>query len=396
MSRLSPKAAEAIAAALSTPAATAPEAGGSARPHRRRRTGHLSRGRSDARRDAPARTRPDLESGHGARVERLHRCRTARGERVAGPVVAGTVDDERGGEPQLDVRGGVSDVVGAGDGRGQETVSDVSEPEPDAVARGWVVPPGGSSVEALFVLAGTSLGIGRTERAASPVWLNLDDLVNLDAIGDPVDGLTEVEITMEDRRVIGAGWPAHFCDAVVDSCSVSSGAPTATPGSPAATPHPTPPAAPAVQFRPCWSPTRSEAAPTAGLLTACWPTRAPCRQRRRPRRAHRCRTEPRRSPDPPSSEPAPAPLRRPAPGRRCASCTCPAPSAPDEGRLARARGRRVSRRLPGAVQAAQEVHGAHVAPRRSSWTAPATCTSGSVGTSCAPSRSRTPTRPGSG
>ncbi len=149
-------------------------------------------------------------------------------------------------EPQLDVRGGVSDVVGAGDGRGQETMSDVSEPEPDAVARGWVVPPGGSRVEALFVLAGTSLGIGRVERAASPVWLNLDDLVNLDAIGDPVDGLTEVEITMEDRRVIGAGWPAQFCDAVVEQLLVSSGAPTATPGSPAATPHPTPPAAPDV------------------------------------------------------------------------------------------------------------------------------------------------------
>ena len=153
-------------------------------------------------------------------------------------------------EPQLDVRGGVSDVVGAGDGQGQETVSEMSEPEPDAVARGWVVPPGGARVEALFVLAGTALGIGRVERAASPVWLNLDDLVNLDAIGEPIDGLTEVEITMEDRRVIGAGWPEQFCDAVVAQLLRSSGAPTATPGSPAATPHPAPAAAPDVPDQP--------------------------------------------------------------------------------------------------------------------------------------------------
>ena len=140
-------------------------------------------------------------------------------------------------DPQLDARGGVSDVVGAGSGRGQEAVPDVLEPEPDAVARGWVVPPGGSRVEAIFVLAGTSLGIGRVERAASPVWLNLDDLVNLDAIGDPIDGLTEIEITMDDRRVIGAGWPAQFCDAVVDQLRAGSGAATATPGSPAAAQH---------------------------------------------------------------------------------------------------------------------------------------------------------------
>lgn len=154
-------------------------------------------------------------------------------------------------EPQLDVRGGVSDVVGAGDGPGQEAVSDVTEPEPDAVARGWVVPPGGSRVEAIFVLAGTSLGIGRVERAAAPVWLNLDDLVNLDAVGDPIDGLTQVEITMDDRRVIGAGWPAQFCDAVVDQLLASSGAATATPGSPAAAHRSEPPAAsdpPAASF----------------------------------------------------------------------------------------------------------------------------------------------------
>ncbi len=69
------------------------------------------------------------------------------------------------------------------------------------------------------------------------MWLNLDDLVNLDAIGDPVDGLIEVEIVMEDQRVIGACWPEEFCDAVVDVLRVSAGRPTATPGSPADTRH---------------------------------------------------------------------------------------------------------------------------------------------------------------
>lgn len=136
---------------------------------------------------------------------------------------------------QGDLRGGDVDVVAVGDEPGAQAA--VGEPEPDAVARGWVVPPGGSRVDAIFVLAGTSLGIGRVERATTPVWLNLDDLVNLDAIGDPVDGLTEVEITMEDQRIIGAGWTDDFCDAVVEVLRASTGRPTATPGSPADTSH---------------------------------------------------------------------------------------------------------------------------------------------------------------
>lgn len=110
-------------------------------------------------------------------------------------------------------------------------------PEPDAIARGWVVPPGGSRVDAIFVLSGTSLGIGRIERVTPPVWLNLDELVQLDAIGDPVDGLTEVEIVMEDRRAIGAGWTDDFCDAVVRALQTGSGRPETPPGPPS---EPTP------------------------------------------------------------------------------------------------------------------------------------------------------------
>ncbi len=134
-------------------------------------------------------------------------------------------------DPAAGMQGGDDQVSAVG---GEEQQWDASgEPEPDAIASGWVIPPGGSRVDAIFVLAGSSLGIGRTERATPPVWLNLDELVNLDAIGDPVDGLTEVEITMEDHRAIGAGWPDDFCVAVVTALQVAEHRPDVTPGSPA-------------------------------------------------------------------------------------------------------------------------------------------------------------------
>ncbi len=111
--------------------------------------------------------------------------------------------------------GGVGDVVPADD-----HAAAVDEPKPDALTQGWVRPPGGERTEALFVLAGSSMGIGRTERVTSPVWLDLNQLVHLDAIGDPVDGLVEIEITMDDDSVIGAGWSEEFCDAVVLTLTV--------------------------------------------------------------------------------------------------------------------------------------------------------------------------------
>ncbi len=159
----------------------------------------------------------------------------------------------------------------AGDGPGQQVVPD--EPEPDAVARGWVVPPGGSRVDAIFVLAGTSLGIGRVERTTSPVWLNLDDLVNLDAIGEPIDGLTEVEILMEDERVIGAGWPDEFCAAVVDILRSSTGRADATPGSPADTTHGHPAASAVVEVEA--TPAPAPDTPDAAAPAAVAPDAAP-------------------------------------------------------------------------------------------------------------------------
>lgn len=121
------------------------------------------------------------------------------------------------------VGGGIGDVEAA---QGGDELN-APEAEPDAVGRGWVTPPGGARVDALFVLTGTNLGIGRTERVAAPVWLALADVVNLDAIGEQVDGLTEIEISMADGTVIGAGWTDEFCGSVVDVLRSEMAAPVA-------------------------------------------------------------------------------------------------------------------------------------------------------------------------
>lgn len=116
--------------------------------------------------------------------------------------------------------GGADDVVRRD--QGIEGHVGGGEPAPDAVARGWVSASGAPRGEALFVLAGRTLGISRGEPTGAPLWLDLDQLVNLDALGDPVAGpagepVQEVEIVMEDGSVIGAGWPLSFCDDVVST-----------------------------------------------------------------------------------------------------------------------------------------------------------------------------------
>jgi hypothetical protein len=200
---------------------------------------------------------------------------------------------------------GADDVTGAGADPGHGAVP--GEPEPDAVAKGWVVPPGGSRVDAIFVLAGTSLGIGRVERANAPVWLDLDDLVNLDALGDPVDGLTEVEILMDDHRVIGAGWPEHFCAAVVDVLRATAGRPGATPGSPAAAAAP--PASAPIESDPTPDSSSSDAA-AGSVGTAVPDVAAPVVA----------------APIIADREPAPAPAGGPVPVESAASGSAVAPS----------------------------------------------------------------------
>ncbi len=126
-----------------------------------------------------------------------------------------------------------------------------SEEEPDAVARGSVQYAGGPRESALFVLAGGSLGVGRTDHPDPPIWIELQSVKGLDALGDTVDGVLEVEMALDDGRVFQASWPEAFCDRVVETLvgQADGGAP-APPAAPVA--PPTVPVAPvaAEQFPP--------------------------------------------------------------------------------------------------------------------------------------------------
>lgn len=94
-----------------------------------------------------------------------------------------------------------------------------SEPEPSASVRGWVSGDGRPRCDALFVLAGSVLGVSHEDQDRPPLWLALGLLRRLDAIGDPATGehgaVQEVELQMEDGTVLRAGWTLAFCDEVV-------------------------------------------------------------------------------------------------------------------------------------------------------------------------------------
>ncbi len=204
--------------------------------------------------------------------------------------------------------GGVGDVVPADD-----HAAAVDEPKPDALTQGWVRPPGGERTEALFVLAGSSMGIGRTERVTSPVWLDLNQLVHLDAIGDPVDGLVEVEITMDDDSVIGAGWSEEFCDAVVLTLTVladrrAGTAPEPHAGEPTAPAAAEPAAAQPAAAEPAAAEPAVEPRPIGPVPTSPSRTSHPTRRHPRPRTSRRARSRCRR--------PRPRPWRRHRPRPR--------------------------------------------------------------------------------
>jgi hypothetical protein len=93
----------------------------------------------------------------------------------------------------------------------------VPEEEPDAFSPGWVQPMGRGREDAIFVLAGSSLGIGRTATTDAPVWIDLNRIRNVDALGDPADDTIEVELTLDDGRTIAARWTESFCDRVVSA-----------------------------------------------------------------------------------------------------------------------------------------------------------------------------------
>lgn len=97
--------------------------------------------------------------------------------------------------------------------QGDDTSGDVSAP--DAVGRGvFGHDPTGQAV--LFVLAGHSLGSTPVGGEGTPQWLDLRRLLNLDAVGEPVNAKVPVEATFDGEPLLQALWPESFCDQVVD------------------------------------------------------------------------------------------------------------------------------------------------------------------------------------
>lgn len=159
-------------------------------------------------------------------------------------------------------------------------------PTPDAGARGWFAPAGESRSDALFVLAGGALGVGRDGPDAT-LWLDLERVANLDAIGDPraerpaAALLQEVELLMDDGAVLRAGWTPDFCSEVVatlhrlaaDAANRPSGAPdvrfdeitqAASPAAAASAPSAASAPAPAAAAPAATVPDAPAPAPTAG------------------------------------------------------------------------------------------------------------------------------------
>jgi len=136
--------------------------------------------------------------------------------------------------------------------------------EPDAVCRGWWAEPDSERQGALFMLAGTAMGVSVTDSAtgdlARPEWVDLATVVHLDALGEPEGGVQTVELGMSTGIVRTAGWTEPFCNAVVGALQrlvaalAAAPAPTqvAAPTSPADsfTSDALPPAAPAVPVVP--------------------------------------------------------------------------------------------------------------------------------------------------
>lgn len=133
-----------------------------------------------------------------------------------------------------DVEGSVAvtqDVAEAGGSDG--SIVDAPNPstvgrsdEHEAVGHGWVDLRDGPRDEAVFMISGSRLGIGPSGDDSVPVWLDLNTVKNLDAIGDVVDGTIEVELRMNDGTVIAAGWPEEFCGIVVDALQATVESPT--------------------------------------------------------------------------------------------------------------------------------------------------------------------------
>lgn len=96
-----------------------------------------------------------------------------------------------------------------------------TEDEPDAFVRGWIERSGGARDIALFVLSGSSLCVTDLDDHGSAEWYDLRDVSGLDALGDAVDGLQPVELTLSGDRILSAGWSEDFCAQVVGALTAT-------------------------------------------------------------------------------------------------------------------------------------------------------------------------------
>ena len=98
---------------------------------------------------------------------------------MTSPFSAGPGDDDA-------VDDAVEDAGGTTPFASEPTTGSDENPddEPDAVARGWVRMGDEAQRNVLFVLAGSSLGVGSIGNSDPPTWIDLSSVTNLDAIGD--------------------------------------------------------------------------------------------------------------------------------------------------------------------------------------------------------------------
>ena len=193
--------------------------------------------------------------------------------------------------------------------------ADPSGVKPDAVGRGWIDRGGPTPEPALFFLSGTSLGIGNLVEGSLPAWIELREATNLDALGDPENGLQAVEMATSGGQVVRAGWPLNFCDHVVSALQATVAA-TEPPTAAVTAPVPPAPVAP------------TPVAPTPVAPTSVAPTPAP--------------TAPAPTPTPAASADAPTPSIAPgvpagaAPGPAVPGAPPVDPSIPTESTAAAA------------------------------------------------------------
>jgi len=102
-----------------------------------------------------------------------------------------------------------------------EALSDELEPTTlvHGVIEGWLQRGAGDDLElidTLFILTEARLGLGRTDEAPGERrWVQLTDIVAIDAVDDSPLPLQTIEIELADGLVMCLGWPETFTEVVI-------------------------------------------------------------------------------------------------------------------------------------------------------------------------------------